>query len=81
MRIVFAIMRYHNSVWETSRAVLALIRKARVAPYIIEYLKAPPDRAALDQLAAHAGGMCVLLRDKQISALQRLNRYCLQFAV
>lgn len=41
---------YHNPDCGTSRNVLALIRNAGVEPIIIEYLKTPPDRAALVSL-------------------------------
>jgi len=43
---------YHNPACGTSRNVLALIRHAGVEPHIVEYLKSPPDRAALADLAA-----------------------------
>jgi len=43
---------YHNPACGTSRNTLALIRNAGVEPTIIEYLKDPPDRAALEALIA-----------------------------
>lgn len=46
---------YHNPKCGTSRNVLALIRNAGVEPRIIEYLKAPPDRATLIDLVRRAG--------------------------
>ncbi len=41
---------YHNPGCGTSRNTLALIRNAGIEPIIIEYLKTPPDRAALISL-------------------------------
>lgn len=38
---------YHNPACGTSRNVLALIRNSEEEPTVIEYLKAPPDRATL----------------------------------
>ena len=46
---------YHNPACETSRNVLAMIRKSGVEPHIIEYLKCPPTRLLLTQLLARAG--------------------------
>ncbi|BEP56147.1 arsenate reductase (glutaredoxin) [Variovorax sp. V118] len=43
---------YHNPACGTSRNVLALIRNTGDEPTVIEYLKTPPDRAALAQLIA-----------------------------
>ena len=51
---------YHNPACGTSRNVLALIRNSGEAPTVIEYLKAPPDRATLERLIA---GMGVPVRD------------------
>ncbi len=42
---------YHNPACGTSRNVLALIRHAGIEPHVVEYLKSPPDRAALKDLA------------------------------
>ena len=42
---------YHNPACGTSRNVLALIRHAGIEPHVIEYLKSPPDRAALKDLS------------------------------
>jgi arsenate reductase len=56
---------YHNPACGTSRNVLALIRSAGIEPTIIEYLKAPPDRATLVQLLAQMGITArELLREK-----------------
>lgn len=41
---------YHNPACGTSRNVLGLIRNAGIEPTVIEYLKAPPDRATLLEL-------------------------------
>ena len=46
---------YHNPACGTSRNVLALIRNAGEEPNVIEYLKAPPDRATLEGLIAAMG--------------------------
>ncbi|MBS0579284.1 MAG: arsenate reductase (glutaredoxin) [Proteobacteria bacterium] len=50
-----AVTIYHNPLCGTSRNTLALIRNAGVEPQVIEYLKAPPDRATLQQLVARMG--------------------------
>lgn len=46
---------YHNPACSTSRNVLAMIRSSRIEPTIVEYLKAPPDRATLETLIAAIG--------------------------
>ncbi len=46
---------YHNPACGTSRNVLGLIRNSGEAPTIIEYLKTPPDVAALRSLIADMG--------------------------
>jgi arsenate reductase len=57
---------YHNPRCGTSRNTLGLIRNAGVEPHIIEYLKTPPTRALLRQLAARANvSLRALLRDKE----------------
>ena len=38
---------WHNPACGTSRAVLALLREARIEPRVVEYLKTPPDEATL----------------------------------
>jgi arsenate reductase len=43
---------YHNPACGTSRNTLGLIRNAGIEPHVIEYLKTPPDRAALLSLIA-----------------------------
>jgi len=56
---------YHNPNCGTSRNTLAMIRQSGEEPEVIEYLKSPPDRARLIELAK-AMGMSVraLLREK-----------------
>ena len=57
---------YHNLKCGTSRNVLGLIRNAGVEPHIIEYLKTPPTRVLIAQLAARTGQpLRALLRDKE----------------
>lgn len=46
---------YHNTACGTSRKTLELIRAAGVEPEVIDYVKTPPSRAALQQLIAQAG--------------------------
>jgi arsenate reductase len=50
-----AITIYHNPQCGTSRNTLAMIRNSGVEPEVIEYLKAPPDRATLVALIAATG--------------------------
>ena len=50
-----AITIYHNPACGTSRNVLALIRNSGVEPRVIQYLKAPPSRAELEDLIARMG--------------------------
>jgi arsenate reductase (glutaredoxin) len=46
---------YHNPACGTSRNTLAMIRQSGETPVIIEYLKNPPDRAGLFELASAMG--------------------------
>ena len=56
---------YHNPDCGTSRNTLALIRNAGIEPHVIEYLKTPPNRILIRQLAERAGiTVRDLLRDK-----------------
>ena len=56
---------YHNPACGTSRNTLELIRNAGIEPHVIEYLKTPPTRDLLRQLAARAGiAVRDLLREK-----------------
>jgi arsenate reductase len=45
-----AVTIYHNPSCGTSRNTLALIRNSGIEPTVIEYLKTPPDRSALESL-------------------------------
>lgn len=47
---------YHNPACGTSRNTLALLRERGHEPQVIEYLKTPPSRETLKQLAAATGG-------------------------
>ncbi|MET0307979.1 MAG: arsenate reductase (glutaredoxin) [Sphingomonas sp.] len=59
------IIIYHNPECGTSRNTLAMIRNAGIEPHVVEYLKTPPSRTMLTQLAARAGiTPRQLLRDK-----------------
>ncbi|UEM10264.1 arsenate reductase (glutaredoxin) [Bradyrhizobium barranii subsp. barranii] len=42
---------YHNPDCGTSRSALATIRSAGIEPHAVEYLKTPPSRTLLQQLA------------------------------
>lgn len=56
---------YHNPACGTSRNTLAMIRHADIEPHVIEYLKTPPSRALLQQLAERMGlSVRALLREK-----------------
>ena len=56
---------YHNPECGTSRNTLALIRNAGIEPHVVEYLKTPPNRILLRQLAERAGlTIRDLLREK-----------------
>ncbi len=62
----FPVTIYHNPACGTSRNTLALIRAAGIEPMVIEYLKAPPDRATLMDLIARMGARPrALLREKE----------------
>jgi len=57
---------YHNPSCSNSRGALALIRAAGIEPTVIEYLKAPPDRATLVRLLQRLGMRPrQLMRDKE----------------
>lgn len=56
---------YHNPACGTSRNTLGLIRNAGIEPHVVEYLKTPPNRAMVRQLAERAGlTVRDLLREK-----------------
>ncbi|OLP47846.1 arsenate reductase (glutaredoxin) [Allorhizobium taibaishanense] len=59
------IVIYHNPDCGTSRNTLAMIRNAGIEPHVVEYLKTPPSRGLLVQLAARMGApLSALLREK-----------------
>jgi arsenate reductase (glutaredoxin) len=56
---------YHNPSCGTSRNTLAMIRQSGETPEVIEYLKTPPSRARLIELAKAMGiTIRALLREK-----------------
>lgn len=56
---------YHNPDCGTSRNTLALIRHVGLEPHVVEYLKTPPSRTLVAQLAARTGQpLRALLREK-----------------
>ena len=62
---------FHNPDCGTSRNVLAMIREAGVEPEVIEYLKAPPSRERLRQLARDSGQpLRALVREKAAPYLE-----------
>ncbi|WP_105384642.1 arsenate reductase (glutaredoxin) [Neorhizobium alkalisoli] len=59
------IVIYHNPDCGTSRNTLSMIRNAGIEPHVIEYLKTPPSRTLIVQLAGRMGiGLRELLREK-----------------
>ncbi|MFN3559263.1 MAG: arsenate reductase (glutaredoxin) [Brevundimonas sp.] len=59
------IVIYHNPACGTSRNALALIRHVGIEPHVIEYLKTPPSRTMVAELAARTGQpLRTLLREK-----------------
>jgi arsenate reductase (glutaredoxin) len=57
---------YHNPDCGTSRNTLGLIRNAGLEPHVIEYLKTPPTRLLLRQLAARMDlPLRAIVRDKE----------------
>ena len=61
----FDVVIYHNPACGTSRNTLAMIRNAGLEPHVIEYLKTPPTRDLVRQLARRAGlAVRDLLREK-----------------
>lgn len=56
---------FHNPNCGTSRNVLALIRNSGAEPEVVEYLKTPPSRERVRELAVATGvGVRGLLREK-----------------
>lgn len=61
---------YHNPRCAKSRETLALLRQHGVEPQIIEYLKAPPDKATLKRLLGQLNvPAAALVRKKEHRAL------------
>lgn len=59
------IVIYHNPACGTSRNTLALIRHVGIEPHVIEYLKTPPSRTMVAELAARTRQpLRALLREK-----------------
>jgi arsenate reductase len=59
------IVIYHNPACGTSRNALALIRHVGIEPHVIEYLKIPPSRTMVAELAARTEQpLRTLLREK-----------------
>ena len=57
---------YHNPRCGTSRMTLGLIRNSGIEPHIIEYLKTPPTRTMLRQLASRMGvPLRAIMRQKE----------------
>jgi arsenate reductase len=57
---------YHNPSCGTSRNALAMIRQSGEEPEVIEYLKTPPSRERLRELASAMGvPLRALLREKE----------------
>jgi arsenate reductase (glutaredoxin) len=62
---VLKVTIYHNPSCGTSRNTLAMIRQSGEEPEVIEYLKAPPSRERLRELAQAMGvPVRALLREK-----------------
>jgi arsenate reductase (glutaredoxin) len=60
-----SIIIYHNPACGTSRNVLGLIRNSGIEPEIVEYLKTPPARDVIVDLAHRMGvPLRALLREK-----------------
>ena len=56
---------FHNPACGTSRGVLALLEERGIEPRVVEYLKTPPSRDEVRDLAAKAGvPLRSLLREK-----------------
>ena len=59
------VLIYHNPACGTSRNTLALIRHSGIEPTVVEYLKTPPSREQLREIAAATGQpLRALLREK-----------------
>ena len=56
---------WHNPRCSKSRETLALVREQGVEPTIVEYLKAPPSRARIAEIARRLGGAKALVRSSE----------------
>ncbi len=56
---------YHNPRCTKSRETLALLRERGIEPEVIEYLKTPPSKSRLRDLARMLGDAHALLRTKE----------------
>jgi arsenate reductase len=66
-----AIDYYHNPRCSTSRAALGMLRDKGIEPNIIEYLKTPPTKTRLKEIAALMGAHPRdMLRTKEKDALK-----------
>jgi arsenate reductase len=62
---------YHNPNCSNSRGALAILRAHGIEPVVVEYLKTPPDRAALKALVTKMGvPVAELVRFKEAAAAQ-----------
>ena len=67
-----AIVFYHNPRCVTSRKALDLLRKKKIEPNIVEYLKTPPSKAELKKIADLIGvHPRELLRRREKAALAK----------
>jgi len=55
---------WHNPNCSTSRKVLEMLQKKDLKPVIVQYLRFPPGRDALADVAAALGGARKLLRER-----------------
>jgi arsenate reductase len=62
---------YHNPVCGKSRGALEILRQREVACDVVEYLKAPPDRATLGRFLDLLGGppAALVRKDKRFAEL------------
>lgn len=65
------VLVFHNPACSKSRGALEILRERQVEADVVEYLKAPPDRAALERIVdAVAGEPSALVRkDKRFEEL------------
>jgi arsenate reductase len=62
---------YHNPVCSKSRGALDILRQRGADAEVVEYLKAPPDRATLERILALLGGSPgdLVRKDKRFAEL------------